>query len=104
MLLIKIDCKSLLLSSKEKLRLLLTKYFAPGRVLRHQIEHALGLHHLVEFHNVGVVHQLHHLHLPVHLGQVAGVQLGLVNNLDGNLEDRRVQPRKQPASHLPLSW
>ena len=66
----------------------LTKYFSPGRVLRHQIKHTLGLHHLVELHNVRMVHQLHHLHLPVHLGQVGGVQLGLVNNLDGNLGHR----------------
>ena len=33
-----------------------------------------------------MAHQLHHLHLAVHLGQVHGVQLGLVDDLDCNLE------------------
>ena len=50
-------------------------------ILRHKVQHRLGFHHLVELDNVGVVHQLHHLHLPVHLGKVGGVQLGFVNYL-----------------------
>ena len=41
--------------------------------------------YLVEFDNVWVVEQLHHLHLPVHLGQVGRIQLGLIYDLDGNL-------------------
>ena len=63
----------------------LTKYFSPGSVLRDEVEHTLGLHHLVELHDVGMVDQLHHLNLPVHLAQVGWVQLGLVDNLDGHL-------------------
>lgn len=45
--------------------------------------------HLVEFDDVGVVQQLHNLHLSVNLLQVGGVQSGLVNNLDGHLEKQK---------------
>ena len=33
-----------------------------------------------------MVQQLHHLHLPVHLGEVGGVQLGLVYDFDCDLK------------------
>ena len=38
-----------------------------------------------------MVEQLHHLHLPVHLGEVGGVQLGLVYDLDGDLKFANVR-------------
>ena len=63
----------------------LTKYFSARDILRHKVEHALGLHHLVELDNVGMVDQLHHLHLTVDLGEVDSIQLGLVNDLDCDL-------------------
>ena len=69
------------------LPIVLTEYFSSRCVLGHEVKHALGLHHLVELHYVGMVDQLHHLHLPVDLGQVGWVQLGLVNDLDGDLQD-----------------
>ena len=48
-------------------------------------EHYVNVH-LIESHDVGMVQQLHHLHLPVHLGEVGRVQLGLVDDFDGDLK------------------
>lgn len=45
--------------------------------------------HLVEFDDMGVVQQLHNLHLSVDFLQVGGVQSGLVNDLNGHLENKR---------------
>ena len=42
--------------------------------------------HLIESDNVWMVQQFHHLHLSVHLGEVGRVQLGLVNDFDGDLK------------------
>lgn len=49
--------------------------------------------HLVEFDDVGVVQQLHDLHLSVNLLQVGGIQSGLVDDLNGHLENREVDGR-----------
>lgn len=40
---------------------------------------------LIEFDNVGMVQHLHDLNFPVDLLQVYGVQLGLVDDLNGHL-------------------
>lgn len=45
--------------------------------------------HLVEFDDVGVIKHLHDLNFPVDLLQVHGIQLGLVNDLDGHLQERK---------------
>lgn len=45
--------------------------------------------HLVEFDDVGVIQHLHDLNFPVDLLQVHGIQLGLVNDLDGHLQERK---------------
>jgi hypothetical protein len=55
-------------------------------VLRIQIGRGVRSTHLVQLDYVGVVQTLHDVHLTVHLLQVAGVQLGLVYDLDGHLE------------------
>ena len=44
--------------------------------------------HLVEPDDGGVVQQLHHLHLALHLLQVHRVQLRLVDDLDRDLKGR----------------
>lgn len=45
--------------------------------------------HLVEFDYVGVVQQLHYLHLSVNFLEIGRVQSGLVNDLNGHLEKQR---------------
>lgn len=45
--------------------------------------------HLVEFDYVGVVQQLHYLHLSVNFLEVGRVQSGLVNYLNGHLQKQR---------------
>lgn len=45
--------------------------------------------HLVELDDVGVIQHLHDLNFPVDLLQVHGIQLGLVNDLDGHLQERK---------------
>ena len=64
----------------------LTEYLSRGRVLRDDVDHVLGGHHLVEPDDGGVVQQLHHLHLALHLLQVHRVQLRLVDDLDRHLK------------------
>ena len=66
--------------------LTLTEYLSRGCVLRDDVDHVLGGHHLVEPDDGGVVQQLHHLHLPLHLFQVHRVKLRLVDDLDRNLK------------------
>lgn len=69
--------------------LLLTEYLPAGRELGDDVDHVLGGHDLVELDDVGVVEELHDLHLAVDLLQVGLVQLALVDDLDGHLEGGR---------------
>ena len=74
---------------------LLTKDFTARRILWHDVDHVLCGHDLVELDHVGVVEQLHHLDLAVDFLQVGLVQLTLVNDLDGNLENNRTKKKNQ---------
>lgn len=44
--------------------------------------------HLVQFDDMGVVQQLHNLHLSVNFFQVGGIQPGLINYLYGHLKNQ----------------
>lgn len=44
--------------------------------------------HLVELNNVGVVQHFHDLNFSVDLLQVDGIQLGLVDDLNGHLQNQ----------------
>lgn len=56
--------------------------------------------HLVEFDDMGVVQQLHNLHLSVDFLQVGGVQSGLVNYLNGHLEKPKAKLLKMIISKI----
>ena len=72
----------------------LTKYFALGSIFWDEVKHGLGLHDLVEFDNVWMLQQLEDFHLPVNLFQIRLVQLALVDDFDGNLEEGRTKKKK----------
>ena len=66
------------------------EYLAVGRVLAHQVEHALALHDLVEAHDVLVIERLHDVDLAIDARQVRLVQALLLNALDGHLVARQL--------------
>ena len=52
---------------------------------------------MVELDDVGVIEELHHLHLPHDLFQIRLVQLALVDDLDGNL---KIEKKYQMSDEL----
>lgn len=62
-----------------------TKYLSLVGVLGHDVQHIFGFHHLIQSNDMRMIQPLHNLYLAVYLLQITWIQLGFVDDFDGNL-------------------